>query len=94
MRFHGQQPKLFRCEFCFKQLSTETSLKSHVQRLHKNTVQCELCKMEFPNRDYLKDHFQENHEPSVCGICGKSFALPRYLKVSYMKFLKDINYIE
>lgn len=81
MRFHGQMPKLFRCEYCFKQLSTDTSLKSHVQRLHKNTVQCELCKLEFPNRDYLKDHFQSSHEPSVCGICGKSFSLPRYLKM-------------
>lgn len=88
MRFHGQTPKLFRCEFCFKQLSTETSLKSHVQRLHRNTVQCELCKLEFANRECLKDHFQNTHPPSMCKICGKSFALPRYLKVIFTcKFL-------
>jgi KRAB domain-containing zinc finger protein len=81
MRFHGQQPRVFQCEFCMKQLSTETSLKSHVQRLHRSTVQCELCKVEFASRDGLRDHIAAEHEPSVCGVCGKSFALPRYLKM-------------
>lgn len=32
MRFHGQKPeKTWACEVCFKILSTETSLKSHIQ---------------------------------------------------------------
>lgn len=53
-------------------------------RLHKTTSQCELCKLEFPNRDYLKDHFQNAHPPSICRVCGKSFALPRYLKVNVL----------
>lgn len=81
MRFHGAAPKFYRCEFCFKQLSTETSLKSHVQRLHKQTVQCELCKQEFSTREQLKDHLSNDHEPSVCQICNKNFTLPRYLKM-------------
>lgn len=81
MRFHGLATKVYRCEYCFKQLSTETSLKSHVQRLHKTTVQCELCKTEFTTREHLKDHLSAAHEPSVCQVCHKSFTLPRYLKM-------------
>lgn len=81
MRFHGAATKVYRCEYCFKQLSTETSLKSHVQRLHKTTAQCELCKMEFTSREDLKDHLITSHEPSVCLVCNKSFTLPRYLKM-------------
>lgn len=81
MRFHGASTKVFRCEYCFKQLSTERTLKCHIQRLHKTTIQCELCKEEFPTREDLKDHLTEAHEPSVCQVCNKSFALPRYLQM-------------
>lgn len=81
MRFHGLIVKNFRCEFCFKSLSTQTSLQSHVQRVHKPTRQCELCKLEFKTREELKLHMTDDHKPSVCPICSKSFALPRYLKM-------------
>ena len=81
MRFHGASVKCFRCEFCFKELSTQTSLQSHLQRVHKPTAQCELCKIEFSNREQLKHHMTDAHEPSVCQICNKSFTLPRYLKM-------------
>ena len=81
MRYHGEAQKLFRCEFCFKELTSEYSLKGHINRLHKPTSQCELCKLEFSSRDVLKDHMITAHGPSVCKTCGKSFVLPRYLKV-------------
>lgn len=79
MRFHGVAPKVYRCEFCFKELATETSLKGHVLRLHRATVMCELCKAEFPTREQLRNHLVEAHQPSVCQICNKAFTLPRYL---------------
>lgn len=88
MRFHGQAPKLSRCEFCFKELSTELSLKSHIQRVHSESSQCELCKEKFPNKETLKDHIQSTHPPSSCNVCGKSFSLPRYLKM-HMKLHFD-----
>lgn len=81
MRYHGEAQKLFRCEFCFKELTSEYSLKGHINRLHKPTSQCELCKLEFSSRDILKDHMITAHGPSVCKTCGKTFVLPRYLKV-------------
>lgn len=89
MRFHGAATKVYRCEYCFKQLSTETSLKSHVQRLHKTTAQCELCKMEFSSREDLKDHLLTSHEPAVCNVCNKSFTLPRYLKMHEKLHFED-----
>jgi KRAB domain-containing zinc finger protein len=81
MRFHGVTIKTFQCNFCSKQLCSETSLKNHIQRLHKSISQCELCKQEFQNRDLLRQHLQEEHKPSVCQVCDKSFVLPRYLKM-------------
>lgn len=81
MRFHGRPIKLFRCEFCFKQLSTDLSLKSHIQRVHSSFSQCELCKEKFDNKEHLKDHIQSSHPSSDCSICGKIFALPRYLQM-------------
>lgn len=81
MRFHGGETKVYRCDFCSKDLSSETSLKSHVQRVHETSAQCELCKEIFPTRDHLKDHINTFHEPSICQHCNKSFALPRYLKM-------------
>lgn len=81
MRFHGESAKVFRCEFCCKELSTETSLKSHVQRLHNSTVPCELCKKEFATREHLKEHLRTEHKPSICTVCNKTFTLPRYLKM-------------
>jgi uncharacterized Zn-finger protein len=81
MRFHGITTKIFRCDYCSKELSHETSLKNHIQRLHKSTAQCELCKQEYGTRELLKIHLQEDHKPSVCQICEKSFSLPRYLKM-------------
>lgn len=81
MRYHGEAQKLFRCEFCFKELTSEYSLKGHINRLHKPTSQCELCKLEFSSRDILKDHMITAHGPAVCKTCGKSFVLPRYLKM-------------
>lgn len=81
MRFHGASTKFYRCEFCFKQLSTKTSLESHIKRLHKPTIECELCKLEFVTRDLLKNHLSVDHQPSICDICNKSFTLPRYLKM-------------
>lgn len=80
-RFHGRPPKLSRCEFCFKELSTELSLKSHIQRLHSSTSQCELCREKFESKEILKNHIKATHPPSTCEFCGKSFALPRYLKM-------------
>lgn len=81
MRFHGAPIKLFRCEFCGKELSQEFSLKQHIRRVHQVTAQCELCKMEVATKDALKQHYLTEHGPSVCNICNKSFALPRYLKM-------------
>lgn len=91
LRFHGITTKIFKCHHCFKELSHETSLKNHIQRLHKTTAQCELCKMEFPNRDDLKTHLQTGHEPQYCGICNKSFTLPRYLKMHQKLHYDDAN---
>lgn len=90
MRFHGQQPKVFSCEYCFKQLSSDTSLRSHIQRVHSNSFQCELCKVIFENKGCLKEHIQSTHPTSDCKECGKSFALPRYLKM-HMKLHYDTN---
>lgn len=56
--------------------------RNHIQRVHKKTSHCELCKVEFSSREILKDHIVSSHEPSICRICGKSFSLPRYLKVT------------
>jgi KRAB domain-containing zinc finger protein len=81
MRFHGGIARVFKCEFCPKELSSDTSLKSHIQRVHRTSAQCELCKEIFPTRDHMKDHLNAFHEPSICQYCNKSFALPRYLKM-------------
>lgn len=81
MRFHGAAVKCFRCEFCFKELSTQTSLTNHVQRVHRPTVQCEICKIELPTREDMKKHLKSAHAPAVCQVCNKSFTLPRYLKM-------------
>lgn len=81
MRFHGTSVKLYSCKHCSKELSSETSLKSHVQRVHNASAQCELCKELFTSKDDLKRHISESHEPSLCRFCNKSFALPRYLKM-------------
>ncbi|KAG5668468.1 hypothetical protein PVAND_016408 [Polypedilum vanderplanki] len=81
MRFHGQTTKVYRCEFCFKELSTEYSLKSHIKRVHRKTSQCEICKQEFTSKEMMKDHVRMMHEPSVCKVCGKSFILPRYMRM-------------
>lgn len=66
MRFHGVSIAVFKCHVCFRQLSTETSLKSHLKRLHNPNVFCELCKLEFPDREVLRHHLTTAHEPSVC----------------------------
>lgn len=88
MRFHGVSAKVFRCEFCSKELSTEASHRNHVQRLHSLTVPCELCKKEFLSREALNEHLRIEHEPSICSVCDKTFALPRYLTM-HEKLHKD-----
>lgn len=92
MRFHGAKVKYFRCEFCFKELSTQTSLTSHVQRVHRPTIQCEICKIELPTREEIRKHLKIAHEPSVCQVCKKSFSLPRYLKMHEKLHFEDAMY--
>lgn len=82
MRYHYlSSSNSYRCPNCAKHLSSVTSLKSHIQRVHNTSAQCELCKKLFQSKDELKLHISESHEPSICEYCNKSFALPRYLKM-------------
>lgn len=91
MRFHGATPKLHRCEYCFAELSTETVLRRHIQKIHRKTAICELCKMELPSKEHLKDHLLQSHEPAVCPICSKTFTLPRYLKMHEKLHFDDVQ---
>lgn len=81
MRYHGKPLINLKCEFCERELSSESNLRKHIIKVHQKIAKCELCKMEFPERSLLKDHLASSHPPCVCKHCGKSFALPRYLKV-------------
>lgn len=81
MRFHGKGPKFMQCETCFKEFSTKITLKSHIEKVHLDISKCEVCKEMFSSREILKEHIQSTHAPSICLVCERSFALPRYLKM-------------
>lgn len=81
MRFHGGTVKHYNCEVCFKQLSSKVSLDAHIKRVHNDKMICELCKAELANKEELKFHLENEHEPSICGVCNKTFRLPRYLRM-------------
>jgi KRAB domain-containing zinc finger protein len=89
MRFHGATPKLHRCEYCFMELSTETVLRRHIQKIHRQTAVCELCKIELPSKEILKEHLLTDHEPVICQVCNKTFTLPRYLKMHEKLHFED-----
>lgn len=77
------------CEVCGKMfllpryltLHRKLHTEKHLNRGPVVKTTCELCKLTLPSKEELKLHIESEHEPSVCQICNKSFALPRYLKM-------------
>lgn len=81
-RFHGEEAsKRFTCDHCGRTLCSDFSLRGHIQRNHSTSKICEICKFEAPDKQLMKEHMKI-HGTFSCTICNKSFALPRYLRVS------------
>lgn len=90
---HGVEPKVFPCVICFKELASAASLRSHTFWNHTKAMNCEICNLELPTRLHVRQHVDLMHsqEPSVCGICHKSFKLPSRLKTHEKRHLDSKN---
>lgn len=77
---------LFMCKICNKELSSESGLKQHNERIHikKKTVVCDCCGKRVNNSSELKEHMLVHTEdrPFVCPVCNASFKNRKRLNVS------------
>ncbi|XP_050517660.1 zinc finger protein 227-like isoform X8 [Diabrotica virgifera virgifera] len=75
--------KRYKCEICFKTLTTAGSLKIHF-RTHtgENLHKCEICLKTFTIASNLKTHLQihTGEKPHKCEVCFKTFTTAGHLK--------------
>ena len=59
--------KIFTCKVCKKQLSSRTSLRTHIESIHfvSKAVLCKLCLKEFRNKASLKTHIGKKHKDKI-----------------------------
>ena len=57
-KVHEKIKNEFQCDLCKKDLSSNSSLKEHLIRIHgdKKQYQCDVCGKRFPIKDDLKRH--------------------------------------
>lgn len=55
-----------------------------------NSFKCLECNKIFQTSQFLIQHKEESHGPYICSVCGKEFALKRYLSM-HMKRHSDGN---
>lgn len=72
-----QEPSMFLCEICGKELKTTHSLKIHLQRHStEKPYKCSICEKSFVLPFDRQIHIKLVHignRPFQCEICGKSF---------------------
>ena len=72
------------CHECEKSFSRNSSLKRHIETMHKGskTFICAVCDKPFSQKCHLTQHIETIHEgkrPHQCNICGKSFSQKHHL---------------
>lgn len=76
----------FMCKICNKELSSESGLKQHNERIHikKKSVVCDCCGKRVNNSSELKEHMLVHTEdrPFVCPVCNACFKNRKRLNVS------------
>ncbi|XP_052081426.1 zinc finger protein Xfin-like [Mytilus californianus] len=80
-----------RCLDCNETFATHEELIEHCKRTHRkhpspkmlklSSFKCSFCTRVFQNSKFLNQHVEECHGPNECYICGKEFALKRYLSM-------------
>ena len=73
-RVQSNSSKPFKCELCYKMLSTKRALKVHIETVHEKLKphQCCFCVKKFSLKHHLKRHIECVHEKikkHVCQIC-------------------------
>lgn len=78
----------FKCEQCERYFLKESRLKSHSTKVHsKKSIRCDICSQFFDTRYEYTVHMKKVHlsvaKPTVCNICGDSFANELRLQTHY-----------
>jgi uncharacterized C2H2 Zn-finger protein len=74
----NETTKSWLCEFCKKDVSSQTDLKLHVSRIHegRKPFKCIICDTSFAYKKDLNEHKVNNHKiavPYSCGNCNSGF---------------------
>ena len=83
---HTSKDQTFECQVCQKILKTRTGLWLHKVSKHEDnpakSFHCDQCSSVFKMKGSLNVHLKTVHDRihCSCGICGKTFSHPRYLK--------------
>jgi KRAB domain-containing zinc finger protein len=88
----GYVKPIYKCEHCFKSLTTKYSLALHMKSVHlgqKKVYLCQICGKKFSQRSSYKQHCNAHNgiKPYKCDICEKAFVYHKSLKEH--KFMHD-----
>ncbi|XP_067635466.1 uncharacterized protein [Eurosta solidaginis] len=101
---HNNSKYVYTCEVCKKKYKTQFLLTKHIRIRHtkekpnRNLKQhfCNICNKGFRNTYELKIHEQSKHtgeRSHLCSACGKSFLLPRHLRMHRLNNCEDRPYV-
>ncbi|XP_076089739.1 uncharacterized protein LOC143060677 [Mytilus galloprovincialis] len=87
----NQRSVSIRCLDCNETFATHEELTEHCKQTHRkypspkmlklSSFKCSFCTRVFQSSKFLNQHVEESHGPNECFICGKEFALKRYLSM-------------
>ncbi|XP_055682143.1 zinc finger protein 184-like [Lutzomyia longipalpis] len=80
-----EEKKLFHCESCLAKFSAKSSLKIHINTIHKNEKKfiCDICGKTFGTKGNLSEHCKIHGDdwPFQCAYCPRKFKTAANMKI-------------